>query len=236
MTFEEALKVFGLSEKPDPEKLNALFKAMQKIAFIKGNEREAKQLNIARDVLLGRQAEQSIPQADKSGVHGHATALCSNKDVPFILDWNFLPDQDNGDEIVFSNPHSLFAPERIDRAIKKLRSGHFLKHLFRKNDNDETWASGFQARLVLTNVGCLHCDAKHLRWCEKCNSIFCRPSKEELYPKQFFNCPTCKTEYGWGEGFSGKAKKEFDAKDLRSIGFGRKALTNGSLKMIGKGG
>lgn len=89
--------------------------------------------------MLGRQAEQSIPQADKSGVHGHATALCSKKDVPFVLDWNFVPDQDKGDQIVFSNPHSLFAPERIDRAIKNLRSGYFLKHLFRKKDNDERW-------------------------------------------------------------------------------------------------
>ena len=236
MTFEEALNVFDLDAKPDPDQLNALYKAMQKIAFIKGNECEAKKLNIARDVLLGRQAEQSIPKAGKTGVHGHATAICANKDLPFLLDWKFMPDQDKGDQIVFSNPHSLFAPERIDRAIRKLRSGHFLKNLFRKKDNDEAWASGFQAKLVLANVGCLHCEAKHLRWCEKCNSIFCRLSKEELHPKQFFACPVCKTEYGWGDGFSGKAKKEFDAKDLRSIGFGRKALANEKLKMIGKGG
>lgn len=48
MTFDEALKIFGLDARPDPDQLNALYKAMQKIAFIKGNEREAKKLNVAR--------------------------------------------------------------------------------------------------------------------------------------------------------------------------------------------
>lgn len=160
MTFDEALKVFGLDEKPDSEKLNAIYKAMQKVAFIKGDDAESKRLNIARDILLGKSEAKILDISNNAAaIHGHTTAHCSKEKILFVVDWRFTPDQNKGDQIVFSDPRSLYEPDLLEKTAKKIRNGVFFKHLFKKKEPEQSWPSDFQAEILFENTHCHICKA-----------------------------------------------------------------------------
>lgn len=236
MTFEEALRVYGLDSKPEPDDLNALYKAMQKVASLKSDEATSKRLNIARDILLGRVVQNNhVDSSGASGLHGETTARCSKiDDGQFQLDWRFVPDQKTGDKIILTNPRSLAPDSFLDVIFKKVKDKTGIENLFRLKKTDETWESDFKASVEFEEHDCPLCSNKPLQWCQHCNVIFCHGTREDYQPENCYFCPNCNARYGWGDGFGKDIRKEFDAKELRSIGFSQNFLPKSKLKLLGR--
>ncbi len=235
MTFEEALCVYGLENKPESDDLNALYKAMQKVASLKDDEAASKRLNIARDILLGRVVQNNNVNCNgTSDLHGKTTARCSKiDDGQFHIDWRFVPDQKTGDTIILSNPRQ-FAPDSFFGGIfKKVREKTSVKNLFRSQKPEETWESDFKASVEFEEHDCPLCPYKALQWCQHCNTIFCHGTRDDYHPEKFYFCPGCDAKYEWDGNGSG-IRKQFDAKELRSIGFSQNFLPKSKLKLLGR--
>lgn len=245
MTYEEALELFGLRRIPSEAVLKVLRNDAIKEAVEQRDEERQKQINKAFAVLIGKE-EATLPAvgsgAGRTGPTGHVKAMChENKDKPFVLEWQKLPSVllRSSDTVLMKNPQRLEWDYSVDGYVRIDRTGNRFNYDdkdYSKADgspfdpNSGTWGSGFEAEIVFAkDAPCPSCNAPHLQWCEKCDTIFCHRNKED-YPKKSYDCPQCGNSYGWGEGFGVAIKKVFDGKHLRSLtAEERKGLTNTKL-------
>lgn len=240
MTRDDALKVFGLTSKPDPKTLKSLYRALQKAAALQGRMQDMRRLNIARDILQGKMAPDAPPGAKTSGpvpqFSGHAYVTCATLKSDFVMDWRLYHGKNGDDLLRFENPRYLTFDNVISTLLDVFKSRLMKARILGASSSGQKKLSDIQkATYEFPKTPCILCSTPNYDWCDFCGTLFCRPARDESLDEQFYCCPSCNAEYGWGEKFSGGPRSRvIDGSHFRALQADKRSvLINADQKRIG---
>lgn len=210
MNYQEALKVFDLQQRPELDVLFALHKALYKIAFANNDQDRCQALNVARDVLRdGSHAEKSSFRSNdgEMSASGAVRGVCRETAHSLTMNWVHHRDEVCGDRIIIEEAKMFGVRDHFTNFLGKLRK---TEHLI------SPAGSEISARIMFKANACPHCGSEHFHWCEHCQTIFCRRDRD-AYEHDFYTCPGCGADYGWGQSYPQKARTVLKSSEIGSL-------------------
>jgi hypothetical protein len=225
MTLDDALKTFGLKRLLAKPALKVLRDSQAKEAAARGDEDALIRINAAWAVLTGKSDAAPTDESGANGPQGLIRAHCARKSGQvFILDWTMSPraGQGGADKIVLDNPQLISWDEDLGLFQIVGASGEAKPYYGDTNGPSSAdsglftqgWASQFRGEIKVAPVACPCCAAKHIQWCQHCNTVFCHGGPKDT-PEGRYRCP-CNAAYIWG-GSGKPIQRVFDGKQLRSL-------------------